>query len=112
VKPADWDTWLAALQENLRTDGRMKAAQKMGMAKPTDAAAQLPNVRCPALVVMGRLDPDWPDTEAEAATIVELLPQGIGRYVMIDGAGHYPHAQFPEQVAAAILAFLKEHAGA
>ena len=31
---------------------------------------------------------------------------------MIGGAGHYPHTQFPEQVAAAIVPFLKEHAGA
>jgi hypothetical protein len=30
---------------------------------------------------------------------------------MIEGAGHYPNAQFPEQVAAAILPFLAEHMG-
>ena len=32
--------------------------------------------------------------------------------MMIDGAGHYPHTQFPDRVAAAMLPFLKEHAGA
>jgi len=31
---------------------------------------------------------------------------------MIEGAGHYPNAQFPEQVAAAIIPFLAENAGA
>jgi pimeloyl-ACP methyl ester carboxylesterase len=31
---------------------------------------------------------------------------------MIDGAGHYAHTQFPDQAAAALLPFLKEHAGA
>jgi pimeloyl-ACP methyl ester carboxylesterase len=40
------------------------------------------------------------------------MPAGLGRAVMIDGAGHYPHTQFPDQVAAALLPFLKEHAGA
>jgi len=111
-KPADWDTWLAGLHENLRTDGRMKAARKMGMSKPTDAEAQLPNVHCPALVIMGSLDPDWPDPRAEAEAIVSLLPEGVGRYVLVEGAGHYPHAQFPQRVADAILPFLAEHAGA
>ena len=55
-KPVDWDVWLAALQANLGEPGRVKAAQKMGMSKPVDAAAQLPNVRCPALVTMGHND--------------------------------------------------------
>lgn len=111
-KPADWDTWLPALLETLQAQGRMKAVQKTGMSRPTDAEAQLPNVRCPALIVMGSLDPDWPDSEAEATAIVDLLPGGIGRYVMIEGAGHYPQAQFPEQVASAVIPFLEEHARA
>ncbi len=49
---------------------------------------------------------------AEAGGIVAAMPAGLGRATMIDGAGHYPHTQFPDQVAAAILPFLKEHAGA
>lgn len=108
VKPADWDTWLAALEANLREPGRMKAVQKMAGAKATDAAAQLENVRCPTLVIMGRKDPDWPDPEAEAAAIVGLLPAGVGRYEMIENAGHYPHAQYPQQVVDAVLPFLAE----
>lgn len=112
VKPADWDEWRAALEVNLREHGAITAARKMGMSRPTDAEAQLPNVRCPVLVVMGANDPDWPDPEAEARAIVGLLPQVPARYVMIDGAGHYPNVQYPEQVAAAVLPFLAEHAGA
>ena len=108
-KPADWDTWLAALEANLREPGRLKAAQKMGSSKPVDAAAQLANVRCPALVVMGSDDSDFPDPEAEAAAIVGLLPAGLGRYQMIENAGHYPHAQYPQEVAAALLPFLAGH---
>ena len=110
VKPADWDSWRAALEVNLREHGSIKAAQKMGRARPTDAAAALPGVRCPALIVMGSMDPDWPDPRAEAEAIVGLLPDGLGRYVMIEGAGHYPNAQFPDQVAAAIIPFLAENA--
>jgi pimeloyl-ACP methyl ester carboxylesterase len=105
-KPADWNTWLPALEANLREPGRVKPVQSMASGKLVEAGAQLANVRCPALVVMGSNDPDWPDPEAEAAAIVGLLPAGRGRYVMIENAGHYPHAQYPQQVANALLPFL------
>ena len=88
------------------------AVRKMATGKLAEAAAQLANVRCPALVVMGRDDPDWPDPEAEAAAIVKLLPQGRSQYVMIGSAGHYPHAQYPQEVAEAILPFLAKAAHA
>jgi hypothetical protein len=41
---------MTALAANLREPGRMDAARKMGRSPPTDAAAQLANIRCPALV--------------------------------------------------------------
>jgi pimeloyl-ACP methyl ester carboxylesterase len=111
-KPADWDTWLAALQANLREPGRVKAGQSMMKSSATlkDAAAQLASVRCPTLVLMGAEDPDFPNPEAEAAALVGLLPAGVGQYQMIENAGHYPHAEYPEPVAAAIIAFLQKPA--
>ena len=111
-KPADYAQAVAALAANLREPGRMAATQKMGRARPTDAAAALGSIRCPALVLMGSLDSDWPDPKAEGDRIAAAMPAGLGRVVMIDGAGHYPHTQFPDQVAAALLPFLKEHASA
>ncbi len=111
-KPADWDTWLAALQANLREPGRTKAAQKMMSSSATlkQAAAQLADVRRPALMVMGNNDSDFPDPEAEAAAIVGLLPAGLGRYEIIENAGHYPHAEYPREVAATVIPFLQENA--
>ncbi len=111
-RPSDYTQAIAALQANLREPGRMQAAQKMGRARPADAAAALDSIRCPALVFMGTLDSDWPDPQAEGDKIIAEMPAGLGRLVMIDGAGHYAHTQFPDQVAAALLPFLKEHAGA
>jgi len=111
-KPADYAQAIAALRASLREPGRMEAARKMGRSQPADAEAALPGIQCPALVIMGTLDSDWADPGAEADAIVAAMPAGLGRAVMIDGAGHYPHTQFPEQVAAAVLPFLKEHAGA
>ena len=58
---------------------------------------------------MGSNDPDWPDPEAEAKAIVSLLPAGLGCYTIVENAGHYPHAQYPQEVAAAILPFLAGH---
>jgi pimeloyl-ACP methyl ester carboxylesterase len=34
------------------------------------------------------------------------LPAGLGELIVIDGAGHYPHAQTPDQVLALALPFL------
>jgi pimeloyl-ACP methyl ester carboxylesterase len=109
-KPADWDTWLAALQSNLREPGRSTAAKGMiGSSKTLkEAVAHLADVRSPALVIMGADDSDFPDPEAEAAGIVGLLPAGLGRYEMIKNAGHYPHAEYPQEVAAVVIPFLAE----
>ncbi|GAA1824328.1 alpha/beta hydrolase [Actinomadura chokoriensis] len=107
AKPAHWDERLARIDSLMREPGRMKAMQGMGRSAPTDAGAQLGNVRCPVLVVEGTLDPDWADPQAEGSAIVDALPSGHGRLEMIEGAGHYPHDQFPDQVVSLILDFLR-----
>ena len=52
---------------------------------------------------MGTRDPDFDDPAGEAETIAKLLR---GRTALIDGAGHYPHAEMPEATTPAILDFL------
>ncbi len=106
VKPPGWTHRLDHIDAMLRESGRMKALQGMGRSAPADAGAQLGNIRCPVLVVVGTLDPDWADPHAEGSAIVEALPAGLGRLEMIEGAGHYPHDQFPDQVISLILTFL------
>ena len=112
AKPADYDAYMAALAAKLREPGRMAEFMKATKSTPADAGAQLPNVRCPALVVMGTLDPDFADPRAEGDAIVAAMPAGTGTVAMIAGAGHYPHAQNPGEMAALIIPFLKEHARA
>lgn len=111
-KPTDYPQAIAALTANLREPGRMAATRKMGQARPTDAAAAIGSIHCPVLVIMGSLDSDWPDPQAEGNKIIAAMPAGLGRLVMVEGAGHYAHTQFPAQVTAAMLPFLKEHASA
>lgn len=110
TKPADWTERIDRVEALMKEPGRMKAFQSMGRSAPTDAGAQLGNVRCPVLVVMGTLDPDWTDPHAEGSAIVEALPSGLGRLEMIEGAGHYPHDQFPDQVASLVIDFLRTDA--
>ena len=112
TKPADYADYMAALAAKLREPGRMAEFMKTGKSTPADAGAQLPNIGCPALVIMGTLDPDFADPRAEGNAIVAAMPSGLGTVAMVDGAGHYPHAQSPDEVASLVIPFLKEHAGA
>jgi pimeloyl-ACP methyl ester carboxylesterase len=52
---------------------------------------------------MGTKDPDWSDPEAEARFIAEALSAEL---VLVEGAGHYPQTEMPEQVTPAIVDFL------
>src|SRR5262249_9583558 len=67
------------------------------------AAAQLPDVKYPALLIVGMLDPDLADPGAEGDPVVAAMPAGAGTVAMVDGAGHYPHAQSPEAVAELVI---------
>ncbi len=111
-KPADWSDQLRRNEAMLREPGRMKALQRMGRSAPTDAGAQLGNVRCPTLIVEGSLDPDWADPRAEGEAVVTAMPVGLAELRVIDGAGHYPHTQLPEETVALLLPFLRAHARA
>lgn len=104
-KPAGFEAHLARIEADLRRPGRMDAFIKTGRSAPADAGAKLAEIRCPALVLMGTLDPDWASPAAEGEAVVAAMPAGLGRLEMIDGAGHYPHVQFPVRVADAIAGF-------
>ena len=106
TKPADWDAELARIEGKLREPGRMKALQAMCRSSPKDAGAQLAHVGCPVLVIEGSLDPDWADPRGEGEKIVADLPSGLAELVVIEGAGHYPHVQNPDEVLALSLPFL------
>jgi pimeloyl-ACP methyl ester carboxylesterase len=111
-KPDDWAEQLLRMAAMLGEPGRMKAMRRMGQSAPADAGAQLGNVRCPALIVEGSVDPDWADPRAEGEAIVAAMPAGIGKVEVIAGAGHYPHTQFPDETVALLLPFLKAYARA
>ncbi|MFF2039404.1 alpha/beta fold hydrolase [Kitasatospora sp. NPDC058170] len=104
AKPADFDAYVDGLVSALRTPGRKAATRGYvhGDSAPTGWSAA---VHCPALVVMGSKDPDFPKPELVANRQAAALH---ARKVMIEGAGHYPMADQPQATADALLPFLAE----
>jgi pimeloyl-ACP methyl ester carboxylesterase len=103
AKPADFGAYKTALVDTLRQPDRMRATKAMIRAAKSDVESRLAEVRAPTLVVMGTKDPDFADPVAEAQTVARLLR---GSTEIVEGAGHYPHAEMPDAVAPAIIGFL------
>lgn len=106
TKPAGWDAEQDRIEASLGEPGRMKALQRMAGSAPNDAGERLGDVACPVLVVQGSADPDWVDPRAEGERILADLRPGLGELAVIDGAGHYPHRETPDQVVTLLLPFL------
>jgi pimeloyl-ACP methyl ester carboxylesterase len=102
-KPADFAEYVAALGANLKERGRLEAMMKMLYASKKASEERIPKVTQPALVLMGSKDPDFKNPEAEAKRVAEALHS---RYVMIEDAGHYPHAEMPEATAPLMISFM------
>lgn len=105
-KPQDFAETRKALAASLREPGRMAALRAMNDSSQAPGAAAAAKVECPVLVIMGSLDPDFKDPAAEGAAVAALVPDG--RLHVVEGAGHYPHAEFPAETAEIVLTFLRE----
>jgi pimeloyl-ACP methyl ester carboxylesterase len=103
-KPADFDEYTAALYEKLKERGRLEAVLQMLYASKEASGERMPQVTQPALVLMGSKDRDFRDPEGEAKRIAEAVR---GEYVMIENAGHYPHAEMPEITAPLMISFMQ-----
>jgi len=102
-KPADQAQIKAAITANLKQAGRMDALQAMAALSKADTAAILDQTKVPALVVMGTKDPDFADAVEEARMLAGALN---AETMIVDGAGHYPHAEMADLVAPRILSFV------
>ena len=68
--------------------------------EPREVAALGPRVRCPVLVIHGT-----DDARTEPWRGAELADQLGGRLVLLEGAGHAPHARDPVKVNAVVAEF-------
>ncbi|HEY9899097.1 MAG TPA: alpha/beta hydrolase [Pantanalinema sp.] len=104
-KPADFDAYLTKLRANLHEPGRLAAVREMIASSKAASEARLSKVRVPSLVLMGTRDPDFSDPAAEAKRVADPLGASVQ---LIEGAGHYPHAEMPEVTTPHLLRFLGE----
>lgn len=104
-KPADHEEQLARLKANLAEPKRFDAVYQMMIADRAATEPRLGDVRAPSLVVMGTRDADFPDPATEAQTIADRMG---GDVVMVEGSGHYPHAEMPAQILPQIAQFVAQ----
>jgi pimeloyl-ACP methyl ester carboxylesterase len=107
TKPADFGGYLAALKANLRQPGRMAAAATMANPSDDSARASRSRARCPALIVTGSKDRDFPNPGGEAEAMAAVLA-GPAEIALLQGAGHYPHVQLPAETGRPLLGFLEQ----
>ncbi len=104
-KPADFADYTRRLAANLAEKGRMAAVRSMMRASKEASGRAVGRVRCRSVVIMGKRDPDFKDPEAEARALAVELGSS---HRMVEGAGHYPHAEFPGETASLVLDFLRD----
>lgn len=98
-RPDDFDAYLATVVTSLRRPGHAAAFSRTTRTSHAPVEARLDDVRAPTVVVMGELDPDFPDPAAEAAWIAGRLDAEVR---MVPDAGHFPQSQQPDAVLAAV----------
>jgi pimeloyl-ACP methyl ester carboxylesterase len=103
-KPADFRDYMSQLTANMAEPGRFAAALALANSSRQPSAERLSQVKAPTLVIMGTKDPDFPDPVAEGTYIAE---QTGGKLELIDGAGHYPQTEMPEETTPIVIEFLR-----
>lgn len=96
----------AASTESLTRPGRWSAFQATVSGLDHSVVTPwLPSVKnTPALVVMGDKDPDWSKPVEEAEWVCSNFANH--KSLIVEGAGHAPQLERPEQVGKAVLEFL------
>jgi pimeloyl-ACP methyl ester carboxylesterase len=107
-RPADFAQYRDQVVASLRRPGYAKAFSRTARTNHDPAEARLADVVAPTLVLMGELDPDFPDPRGEAEWIAQALH---GEVVMVPEAGHYPQSQQPDITTSAVLSFLTRRHG-
>ena len=103
-KPPDFKEYLTQLSENMAQPGRFAAASALGSSSRQPSEERLKYVKAPSLVIMGTKDPDFPDPAAEGRMVAE---QTRGTLELVEGAGHYPQTEMPEETSPIVVDFLQ-----
>jgi pimeloyl-ACP methyl ester carboxylesterase len=103
-RDGEYEAHFAEMTANLLKPGHWKAFHKTTRTSHNAVEAILGNVHAPTLIVMGDMDPDFPDPAIEAHWIADRLN---GEVLMVPGAGHYPQAEFAELVSPVVVEFVR-----
>lgn len=103
--PADLDAELSRLRAMLTDPRRRRAVRETLTADRDGMEDRIARVGVPSLVVFGSADDHFADPVAEARATAHALH---GAHLIVDGAGHYPHVEQPDVVAAAIRSFVDQ----
>jgi pimeloyl-ACP methyl ester carboxylesterase len=103
-RPDDFALRRKALVANLHERGRKAALKAQIEEALSGVRPRYAEVACPVLVVTGTKDPDMADPAGEARAVLGQLRHG--RVQLVEGAGHYPHLERPEETASAVLSAL------
>jgi pimeloyl-ACP methyl ester carboxylesterase len=104
-RPADYAEMRAAVDANLREKGRAAVFAKICAGTHNASEARLPKAKAsgvPMLVLMGTADEDFPNAVEEGRFVADSLN---ARLELLDGYGHQPHEEAPEQIADLIVGF-------
>lgn len=105
-RPPDFDEHFNKVKTMLREPGRLRAMRRIFSDNGAEADARVEQVQVPVLVVMGSRDPDFKQPEQEAHDFATRFHATQAKVVIIEGAGHHPQAEMPEQTANYFLHFL------
>ncbi|WP_433246145.1 alpha/beta fold hydrolase [Streptosporangium sp. CA-135522] len=105
ARPADFADHLAALKANLREPGRLAALRAQIETSLSGVVNRYADITQPTLIIMGTKDGDFSDPAADASLSAAKLG-GPSRIHLVEGSGHYPHAEMPAATAEGLLAFL------
>jgi pimeloyl-ACP methyl ester carboxylesterase len=105
--PKDQDQYTEFLRQSLNKEGHIHALRAMVFASKADIEAKLKEIHAPVLAIAGSKDSDF-ENGAENE-LNWILSQTGGEKQLIDGAGHYPHVEYPDQVAKLIRDYLAKH---
>ena len=100
---APWlDEHLAALHASFRDPAHLRQFRRLTVVLTHEPAERrIAAVESPMLQVYGALDPDY-----DVAVESEWAREHGAQVLVVDEAGHYPHAQRPDVTVPAVLEFL------
>jgi pimeloyl-ACP methyl ester carboxylesterase len=107
-RPADFEEHFDKVKAMLKEPGRLRALRIMFSDTGEDWDTRVSQVKTPVLILMGSRDPDFKQPEQEAYLLAKRLQATQATVQIIEGAGHHPQAEMPEQVAQSVLTFLAE----